>query len=632
MLRTIRDRSRSVGIKVIYGLLALTFVAWGAGDYGARRLDLVAEVYGDRISRADLERETALLTRQFEQISQGAPPPAGLDFRSQALERLVQDALIRHEAERLGLGVTEQELLDTITAMPELQRNGQFDRELLERILQIERDRGEFESDLRRDILAQRLRNLILDAIRVSPGEVEEEYRFQYARANLAYVRIAAADVQDEVEVSEEALAAHLAANEKRYLTPPQVTVRYLAFRPADYAELAAPSPAQIEEYYEAHLDDEFTKPEQVKARHILIRAGADASDEERAAARAEAEALRDRTREGEDFAALAKDHSDDSGTSARGGDLGWFGRGSMVPPFEEAAFGLEPGSVSDVVETPFGYHVIQVEEHDAGGPQQLAEARDAIVATLSKQRGLEIARREADQMLRAVVGGQTLAQAAGERTLAPLPPFSKGTFVPELGQAPAFNEAAFALDVGQVSGLVEEHDVVYILEPVEQTGPQVPPLDEIRERVEAETRRELAAAKAVEKGEALLARAREIGFDAAAEEAGYEVKETGLFTRRTRAMPELGVVPELHDAAFRLATEQPLASEVHTAGRDAIVAVLRGSERAEMTALEQESDAIEESLRQRKRGEVFEEYVNLLKERANQAGELQVNADVVAS
>jgi hypothetical protein len=182
------------------------------------------------------------------------------------------------------------------------------------------------------------------------------------------------------------------------------------------------------------------------------------------------------------------------------------------------------------------------------------------------------------------------------------------------------------------VSDLIEENEVIYILEPVQRTGPEVPPLEAIRDRVEADARRDLAQAKALEKGEALLARAREVGFEQASRDAGYETKTTGFFTRRTRAMPDLGVVAALHDEAFRLTTEQPLAGEVYTAGRDAIVAVLLGRKDADMAALEEESEALEEAIEQRKRSQVFEEYVNLLKERANQAGELEVKTDVLAS
>jgi hypothetical protein len=132
--------------------------------------------------------------------------------------------------------------------------------------------------------------------------------------------------------------------------------------------------------------------------------------------------------------------------------------------------------------------------------------------------------------------------------------------------------------------------------------------------------------------GEALLAQAREVGFDQAAEQASYETKTTGFFTRRTRAMPDLGVVPALHDEAFRHTMAQPLGSEVYTAGRDAIVAVLLGRKDADIAALAQESDALEESLRQRKRSQAFEAYVNLLKERANRSDELWVQTDVVVS
>jgi len=631
VLRTIRSHSRSFGVKAIYGLLALTFVAWGAGSYGTK-LDVVAEVHGERITRPDLDREATLLQRQLQELAQGAVLPPGIDFRAQALERLIQDALIRREADALGLAVSEQELIEAITAMPELQRNGQFDRSLLERILQIQGDRGTFEKAVRRDIVTQRLRNLVIDAVRVSAGEVESEYRFQYAQANLAYVRIAAAEIAAEIELTDEELQTHLEANEARYLGPPRVRVRYLAFRPSDYSELAMPEPAEIEEYYDDNLTTAFTNPERAKTRHILIRAGAEASDEERAAAKAKAEALLARAQAGEDFATLAEADSDDSGSATRGGDLGWFERGRMVPEFDQVAFTLEPGTLSEVIETSFGYHIILVEERDPGGPQTLAEARDEIVAILSKDRGLEIARSEADQVQRAIVNGETLVEAAGERTLEETPLFAAGPIVPGLGQAEAFNASAFALGIGEVSDLIEANDVVYILEPLEHTDRQVPPLDEIRARVEADATREQAAERALEKGETLLARAKEAGFDAAAEEAGFEVKETGLFTRRTRTMPELGSVPDLHDEGFRLTTESPLVEKVHVAGRDAIVATLRERQDADPEGFDEEQSALEESLRQKKRGRVFEAYVDMLKSRAAADGELSVRADLLAT
>src|SRR5262249_29681370 len=163
-------------------------------------------------------------------------------------------------------------------------------------------------------------------------------------------------------------------------------------------ATLAAPSPSQIEAFYEAHKTDRFTKPEELHARHILVRVAPGASDAARAAARKKADDLLARVKGGEDFAAVAKQASDDPGSASRGGDLGPFQRGRMDPAFEQAAFALAPGTVSDVVETPFGLHIIKVESHDPGGVQDLSAVRDQIVTELTRERGLELARDDADK------------------------------------------------------------------------------------------------------------------------------------------------------------------------------------------------------------------------------------------
>jgi peptidyl-prolyl cis-trans isomerase D len=629
VLRFLRRYSRSSAVKVLYGLLAATFVVWGAGMYHMSQVDAVAQVYDQQITQKDLTRETEQMERRMQALARGANL-SGIDFRSQALNALVEQALVRHEADRLGLDVTETELVTTIMTMPELQRDGQFDRDLLERVLDFQRDRGEFETEVRQDILARRFRDLIVDGIQVTPAEVEAEYHNQNDQVDLRYVRFSADDAAKDVTVPEAELEAFRTKNDTRYLTAPSTRARYVAFAPADYVELAAPSPAQIEQYYQDHKADRFTKPEEVQARHLLVRVAPGATDADRAAARKKIDDLRARIVGGADFAAVAKEASEDPGSAARGGDLGAFSRGRMDPTFEQAAFALQPGTVSEVVETPFGLHLIQVDAHDAGGVQELPQVRDQIVATLTRERGLELARMDAEQVRRAVVGGKPLAEAAGKHPVEETEAFTESGVVPGIGRAPAFAKAAFALGDGQVSDLVEEGDAVYILEPFDRKPPALPPLAEIRERVERDAKRAAGETKAKERAERLLATAREVGLVQAAKDAGIETRQTGLFARRTGSIPQLGAVPELREAAFGLTQAQPLAPAVYAVAGDAVVAALGERKEATMAGFDAEKKALEESLLDRQRRTTYERYLDELKKRAADGGELLVKADAL--
>jgi len=171
VLKQLRRFYGSTANKIVYALLALAFVWWGVGSFGGH-VDVVAEVHGQRIMRRDVDRETMLLQRRYEQIFKGANAPRIPDLRSQALDDLIESALVAHEVHRLVLDVTDDELVTAITRLPELQENGRFSRDLLERFLRSERDRGEFEESIRRDLREQRLRGLIADGVQVTDPEV----------------------------------------------------------------------------------------------------------------------------------------------------------------------------------------------------------------------------------------------------------------------------------------------------------------------------------------------------------------------------------------------------------------------------------------------------------------------------
>jgi len=630
MLRFLRKYSSSIGIKVLYGVLALLFIGWGVGAIGGERRQDVAVVHGQAISRRDLEQAKEALTRQYEQLLRGrADLLRGLNLSGQALDQLIEQALLRHEAARLGINVTNADLLDAITRMPELQQNGRFDRSRLEAVLRGERVPGEFEDAIRQSILKQRLEALVTDGVGVSDGELEERYRFDHEKANLAFVRSAAADLAATITLSDEELQKYLDEHADAYRVPARVRARYVAYRPADFLSQVEVKDDDVTEYYALHKEDKFTEPEQVRARHILVKVAADAGADAKAAARKQAEELLAKVKAGADFAALAKETSQDPGSGAKGGDLGLFPRGRMTPAFEEAAFALQAGGVSDVVETPFGFHVIKVEEHRPGGVKPLEAVHDEIADGLKQERSLALARKQAEEDRRKIARGTSFAEALAGRTVEETPPFAKGGEVPDVGRVPGFAESAFALREGEVSDLIESPEAIYLLTPFAYSEAHAPPLDEVRERVTADARRERGEALARERGEKLLARAREIGLDQAAAEAGVRVEETGPF-ERVDAIPTLGRLADLTADAFSLTPEAPLAPKVYRTGGDAIVAALRARTPADMAGFEGAKEKLRETLQRQKHEAVLTAYMSYLKERAQREGALDVHGDAL--
>src|SRR5437773_1515107 len=319
MLRFLRKYSSSIGVKILYGLLAALFILWMGGGIGGERRQDVAVVYAQVISHQDLEQATTALTRQYEQLLRGrADLLRGLNLSGQALDQLIEQALLRHEAARLGVNVTDADLLDAITRMPELQQNGRFDRSRLEAVLRGERVPGGFEDAIRQSILKQRLEALVTDGVGVSDGELEERYRFDHEKANLAFVRSAAADLAATITLSDEELQKYLDEHADSYRVPARVRARYVAYRPADFLSQVEVKDDDVAEYYALHKEDKFTEPEQVRARHILIKAAADADADAKAAARNKAEELLAKVKAGADFAALAKETSQDPGSGRR--------------------------------------------------------------------------------------------------------------------------------------------------------------------------------------------------------------------------------------------------------------------------------------------------------------------------
>ncbi len=510
MLKFMREKAGSWFIKVILGLISLVFVFWGAGSFQSNRMITVATVNGAPISAEDYREAYNRLLEQYRQQFGGNLDENilnMLNLERQALDGLVDQSLLRQEAKRLNIRVSDEELVESIRQIPAFQSNGAFDRELYNRVLVMNRLTPEtFETMQRDSLLVEKMRTFIADGVNVSDAEARAWRQWNEAEVNVEYVRFSPDDMTD-VTVDPEAVREYYEANAETYKTEPRVKARYVAFKTEDFQARAEIADAEIEAYYEGN-PDEFNEPKTVQARHVLFALEENAAPEVVEEKRKAAEAVMTEAREGGDFAELARTHSE--GPSAeRGGDLGTFTRDRMVAPFAEAAFSMAPGEIGDPVRTRFGWHVIKVEAVNEARTETLEEARSGIVETLKAERGKELAQEAADNLVAQVYEGDSLNEVAEMRGLSAreTDSFARAQGPKGLADASAFSNAAFSLETGAIGEPLELSDGFYVIQTIEKEAAEIAPFEDVEAQVRADLLRQRRSEKARESAEAFLAR-----------------------------------------------------------------------------------------------------------------------------
>ena len=374
MLQGIRDRAHGFIAWIIVILICIPFALWGVQEYlGPDPNVAVAEVDGEEISLLEyqnaLQGVRASLSRQFP--GQDVSRMLGDAFvRNRAMDGLVRERLIAGAATDAGFVVSDEQLAGAIRSVPAFQRDGAFSTEEYEFALRRSGNSpGRFEAETRRRLLEAQWR----DAVVLSAAAAETRARRLAALESQtrSYLRLVVpAGRFAGAEVGEEAIAKRYEEHRDAFMSPEEVRLRYVVLSRDDLAAEIAISPGTIEGYYESRKAG-LTMPEQRRVRHILVADGDEAL--------ARAEALRARIVSGEAFEDVAREASDDPGSAGQGGDLGFGGRGIWVPPFEEAAFSLPVGEVSEPVRSDFGYHLIRVEDIRASRTRTFEEAKEEL-------------------------------------------------------------------------------------------------------------------------------------------------------------------------------------------------------------------------------------------------------------
>jgi peptidyl-prolyl cis-trans isomerase D len=441
---------------------------------------------------------------------------------------------------------------------------------------------SEFEENVRNQLVVEKLRGSLTDWMTVADKDLEQEYRRRNDKVKLAVVSFLADTFRTQVSATDAEVVSYFDSHKNDFKIPEKRKIRYLLIDvDALRAKVVVP-PADVERAYNNGID-QYTTPEQVRASHILLKT----EGKDDAAVKAKAEALLKQARSGADFADLAKKNSEDEASAKNGGDLDYFGRGKMVPEFDTAVFAMEPGQISDLVKTQYGYHIIKLVDKKSATTRSLAEVRQQITDQLAYERAQAQAAdlsQELEKQLKSAIGEVGLGgklDAVGKQaelekvakahglTVLESGFFARDEPILGLGPSPEAANRAFEMQPGDVAGPLRASRGFVFETLVAKQDPYVPKLDEVKDRVKDEVikvkARELSQQKAVE----IAAKLRTASdFEKAAKAAGVSVKTTDLITR-DQPIPDLGNATAVDDAAFTLpvgGVSDPIATDNGTA------------------------------------------------------------------
>ncbi len=497
-----------------------------------------------------------------------------LGVEDQVLDSIIDELLTLQEIRRLKVPVSDNAVEQQLKSFPRFQKDGRFDAAAWNAFINSPVNWAALYASMKDQIASQRVLGSVTAAAKVTEQELRQRYASDNEKVKIKYFTLRGADFQDQVEVTDEDAGT----------------------------------------YYDDHKE-EFRHPDQVKAKYAKIEIKPSEKDEESVLAKAQE--VRDKIVGGADFGELATEFSEDPGSKDKGGDLGWFTKGRMVKEFEEAAFGLEPGTVSEPVKTTYGYHIIKVEDKKTEDDEVQVKARHILLRTEASDETLE----------KIAATAESLAESAREKgldaTAAEMSIEVKETdrfdertrFLRDVGMAEEFVAAAFSLDEGAVAGPVEIQRNYFIIEVVEKRDSAISPFEEVEERIKTTITREKANELGAAKVEKLAKQVERLDDLAGIDESyGDKVKESTEFAREA-SVPGVGRSEELSELAFALAPGK-LAGPILVNDRPYLFEVVEHIP-VDWKKFDEEKEELKESMLRTKQVDITRDWLEYLRSRA---------------
>jgi len=645
MIRILQQNNQAVKVlfAIVIGLAVVTMVitlvpgifdnVGGGGDPNVYATIHEPGFFGKIFGTSVTVQQTEVQRLAQQQIQrQGLPAMYAQFMMPQAGQALIQRKILQLEADKMGLKVSDADLANQL-------HQGQIGQVLFPNGVFIGQDKymnliqdqtgmtiPQFEDAVKADMEVDRLHELITGSVSVPDNEVRESYRVSGTKVKFDYAVIASADVANTVNPSDADLQAFFKSNAARYATadPETRKIQYISFGIDDLPGGAPKvTDAQVQAYYNAHLADYQVK-DQVKARHILIAVpeGADAKTD--AAAKAKAQGILDQLHHGGDFAALAKANSDDPGSKDNGGDLGFFQKGKMVPAFEQAAFALQPGQISGLVKTSFGYHIIQVEEKQTAHTKPLAEVQSTILPVIQQQ---EVG--AAEQAYANQLTNQAKKQGLDKTAAAHNLHVVTSDYLPSTGTVAGVSDGsamlagAFSASKGAAPQSASVGDGFAVYQVVDIKPAHAPTFDEYKAHILADYRQQKVPELLDAELKKLDDRAKALGdLHKAAAEMNIPVKTSDLVGKDGQ-VPDVGSMAGPASVAFSLA-KGAVSGPLNT-GQSGIVLQVDDKQEPSAEDIAKNFEPTKEQMLAERQDEVFRVYIGNLTQKFEKAGAIRM-------
>ena len=629
-----RMRRHRNWLKWSLGLVCLAFVIFYIPDFlrgtgaDAASGDSIARVAGHDITAGEFRRTYQSQLQAYRSAYGGQMSDQllkQLGIEQQILQQMVDERAALAEAERVGIQVSDEEIRQRIFAMPAFQENGAFIGEArYTQLLRMQRppmSAQEFEDSVRRGLTVEKLRASLTDWLSVDDKELEKEYRRRNDKVKLAVVSFTADSFRPQVSATDAEIATYFEGHKADFRIPEKRKIKYVLIDTDAMRAKTVVPPADVERTYNNSIE-QYTTPEQVRASHILLKT----EGKDDAAVKAKAEEILKQARAGADFAELAKKNSEDEQSAKNGGDLDYFGRGRMVPEFDQAVFAMQPNQISDLVKTQYGYHIIKLVDKKPATTRPLAEVRPQITEQLAYERAQAQAADLAQKLEKQITRPADIDSVAKANGLTAQESgfFARDEPIAGLGPAPEVTNKAFDMKQGEVSGALRASRGFVFETLLARQDPYIPKLDEVKDRVRDDVVKQKARDASKAKAAEIAAKLKSApDFEKAAKAAGLEAKTTELIARDS-PIPDLGAAPAVEDAAFKL----PQGSVSDAIATDNGTAVIKVLEKKEVTPDEWKGakDRFREELLADRRNRFFSAYMV----KAKQKMKIEVNRQAI--
>lgn len=544
MLQTIRDRTSGLVAGFVVAIIVIPLAFWGVESFVSGGGDpVVAKVGDQKIHDSQFRRAYEQRYQQYLQLMGESFRADQFDqarFQQSVLDDMTQESMLRQHAEDAGYRASDAVLFAAISAIPAFQRDGKFDSETYKSALSAQGMTPErFEAQLRQSLEIDQMREAVVESAFMTPVEVKQLLGLATQEREVSVALLPRARYRAQASVSDAELQTKYEETKTQWMAPERIRLAYVELSATTMSDAAAPDAEVLKVLYDAEKQGRFTAPEQRKARHILISFGAD-----KAAAKKKIEDLAAQLKNGGDFAALARSSSDDKGSQATGGDLGWLRRGQMPESFEKSLWSLDKNELSEPVETEFGWHLIRVDEIQAADARSFddAEVQEELLTLYRNRERQKHFQDLADKVEQLAFENPTSLDAVAAELKLPVQTtewFTRGGGEGLAAEA-AVQQAAFSAEVlkdGENSKPIAlGEDRIVVVRKAEYEAPRQRKLEEVADALRTQLLDEQVLKAARADADALLAALRKGEPIAAAAAAhGAEVRELGKLRREDR-------------------------------------------------------------------------------------------------